>query len=140
MGARRIARERALQALYKLDLAPGNVADALESAWQSDPDAPAGDAESHQFAHQLVEGTLNAQSALDSLIQEHSQNWRIERMARIDRNILRLAAFELKFRVEIPRRVTLNEAIELAKLYGTDDSSSFINGILDKLAIAVNKP
>jgi N utilization substance protein B len=79
------------------------------------------------------------QTALDALIEQHSQNWRIERMQRVDRNVLRLGVFELQHRVDIPRKVTINEAIELAKLFGTEDSAAFINGVLDRIAIAVNK-
>ena len=76
---------------------------------------------------------------IDKLIEEHSHNWRLERMQRIDRNVLRIGVFELKQLPDIPRKVTINEAIELAKMFGTEDSAAFINGVLDRIAIAVNK-
>ena len=86
------------------------------------------------FAEELVQGVLSNEAAIDECIRSVSTNWKLERMALVDRNILRIAAYELMFRAEIPRKVSLNEAIEIAKRYGTEDSSSFINGILDKIA------
>jgi N utilization substance protein B len=77
---------------------------------------------------------------LDELIEAHSHNWRLERMARVDRNVLRLGTFELKYRPDIPRKVTINEAIELGKRFGNEESAAFINGLLDRLAVAVGKP
>ena len=143
MGARHIARERALQALYQLDVADGpSVRDALEAAWSSgaegDP-APVAD-EMRQFALELVEGVREKLTELDAKIEQHSTNWRIDRMSRIDRNVLRLGAYELEFRPDVPRKVALNEAVELGKKYGTEESSSFINGLLDKLAQGIDKP
>jgi N utilization substance protein B len=76
---------------------------------------------------------------IDALIESHSHNWRVDRMARIDRNVLRLAIYELKYRSDIPRNVTLNEAIELGKIFGAEGSSAFINGLLDKIAAALEK-
>ncbi len=87
-----------------------------------------------QFVERLVRGTLGHLSALDDLLTRCSINWKVPRMARVDRNILRLAAYELAFEADVPSRVTLNEYIELAKRYGTEDSGAFVNGILDKVA------
>ena len=145
MGARRIARERALQALYQLDVQGDgpSVRDALEAAWgagtdggEDGPGAP----EMKQFALELVEGVREKLSLLDKKIEQHSTNWRIDRMSRIDRNVLRLGAYELEFRPDVPKRVALNEAVELGKKYGTEESSAFINGLLDKLAQGIDKP
>lgn len=143
MGARRQGRERALQALYQLEMAQTTPLDALEAAWTSDDDGgPAGkpDPEARKFAAELVEGVWKNLKEIDGLIQEHSHNWRVDRMSRIDRNVLRLAIFELRFRPEIPRKVTLNEAIELGKNFGAEESAGFINGLLDRVATVLGKP
>jgi transcription antitermination protein NusB len=138
MGSRRTGRERALQALYQLDVAEGGPREALEAAWASSEEGQ-NDANAHAFAAELVNGVQQQLAHIDALIEEHSHNWRLERMARIDRNILRLAIFELKYREDIPRKVTLNEAIELGKRFGTEESSAFINGLLDRVAVALEK-
>lgn len=140
MGARRTARERALQALYQLDMSGGNPEEALSSAWESVAvEEPKPDPAAITFARALVDGVVTNLKVIDALIEEHSHNWRIDRMDRIDRNVLRLAIFELKFRDDIPRKVTLNEAIELGKLFGTEGSSAFVNGLLDRVAVALGK-
>lgn len=145
MGARRTARERALQALYGLEMSKGLPADALEQAWSSasqDPDARKdadSDPAARKFAQELVDGVAQHLADIDALLETHSHNWRLDRMSRIDRNILRLAVFELLHRADIPRKVTLNEAIELGKNFGTEESSAFINGLLDRIAVALNK-
>jgi len=90
--------------------------------------------DSREFADRLVRGTMDNLEAIDRSIGEVSIHWKISRMACVDRNILRMAAYELFHVDEVPKRVTLNEAIEIAKRYGAEDSWAFINGILDKLA------
>lgn len=141
MGARRTARERVLQALYQLESSPtARPADALESAWTASDDEGPKEAGAHSFALELLEGVLKEASGLDALIEEHSHNWRLERMSKIDRNVLRLGVYELKFRADIPRKVSINEAIELGKKFGTEESSAFINGLLDRVAVALAKP
>ena len=150
MGARRLGRERALQALYQLEMSHITPQDALEAAWTSeDPDvpdatgaakpAPKPDPEAKRFAAELVEGVWTHVRELDAIIQEHSHNWRVDRMSRIDRNILRLGIFELKYRDDIPRKVTLNEAIELGKTFGAEESGAFVNGLLDKVSQVLGK-
>ena len=86
------------------------------------------------FVDTLVRGAMDHQRAIDGLIGQSSLNWKVIRMNRVDRNILRLAAFELAFEPDVPARAVLNEAIELAKRYGTEDSGKFVNGILDRIA------
>jgi transcription antitermination protein NusB len=141
MGARHLGRERALQALYQLEQdASASPAAALDAAWSASDDAGPKDPEAHRFATSLVAGVKAHQAELDALIEQHSHNWRLERMQRIDRNVLRLGAYELKFIADIPKKVTINEAVELAKAFGTEDSAAFINGLLDRLALAVGKP
>lgn len=140
MGSRRRARERALQALYQLDMAPSTSAqEALESAWSASAEEGPRDEEAHAFAMELVDGVREHLSEIDKLIEKHSHNWRIDRMSRIDRNVLRLGIFELGHRPEIPKKVSINEAVELGKLFGTEESSSFINGLLDRVAQALGK-
>ncbi len=141
MGARRVARERALQALYQVEQNPAATSlDALEAAWSASDDEGGREPASHDFALRLVEGVRTNLAALDALLEEHSHNWRLDRMARVDRNVLRLGVYELQHCADIPRKVTINEAIELAKKFGNEESASFINGLLDRVAVAVNKP
>lgn len=140
MGSRHTGRERALQALYQLDQnEKATPAEAVEAAWAASDDQGARDGAAHAFATELVGGVREHLSALDELIEQHSQNWRIDRMQRVDRNVLRLGVFELVHREDIPKKVTINEAVELAKTFGTEDSAAFINGVLDRIALAVNK-
>ena len=139
-GTRRLARERALQALYQLDVSGGiGVEEALEWAWAANAQEEPKQEVAHRFATELVDGVCEALEEIDTLLGAHSHHWRLERMSSIDRNILRLGVFELKYRPDIPKKVTLNEAIELAKKYGTENSSAFINGLLDRLATDIPK-
>ena len=141
MGARRTARERALQALFQLDgeATTATAASALESAWAaSDEEGPA-EPEAKDFATQIVEGVRAHLADIDPLLEQHSHHWRLDRMSRIDRNVLRLGAWELKYCDDIPKKVTLNEAVELGKKFGTEESSGFINGLLDKIAATLGK-
>jgi N utilization substance protein B len=139
MGARRTGRERALQALYPMEMSKTAADESLEAAWAAEPEGRQ-DPEAEKFARELVQGVGDHRAEIDQLIEQHSHNWRLDRMSRIDRNILRVAVFELKFRDDIPRKVTINEAVELGKRFGTEESSAFINGLLDRVAIALNKP
>ncbi len=138
MGARRTARERALQALYQLEMADGQPGEALQSAWSA-AGSEQPDPEAQQFALSLVEGVRDHLDEIDAMIQTHSHHWRIDRMTRIDRNVLRLGIFELKYLVDIPGKVSINEAVELGKRFGTEDSSAFINGLLDRIASSLQK-
>ena len=138
MGARRVARERALQALYQMEMSETSPDEALGAAWSAEGGADEEEAKS--FALRLVKGTREHVTELDAMIETHSHNWRVDRMSRIDRNVLRLASFELKYCPEVPRKVTLNEAVELGKKFGTSESSAFINGLLDRVAQTLEKP
>jgi N utilization substance protein B len=128
MGARRKSREHALQILYQMDINRIKAEEALPlftSLLDREELLP--------FTEELVLGVEKHKEFIDAVIKEHSENWRLERMATVDRNILRLAVFELLFRKDIPPKVTLNEAIDLGKKFGTQDSGSFINGVLDSV-------
>ena len=140
MGARRTGRERALQALYQLEMAEGtSSSEALASAWSASSEEGKPDPDAVKFAQELVEGVRANQAEIDELIEKHSHNWRLDRMSRIDRNVLRLGVFELKYRPDIPKKVSINEAVELGKNFGTEESSAFVNGLLDRVAAALGK-
>jgi transcription antitermination protein NusB len=98
------------------------------------------DPESRAYADQCVRGVAALRESLDKQIGEASQHWRIERMTRVDRNVLRLGSWELVERTDVPRAVVLDEAVELAKTYGNDDSGAFVNGVLNRVADAVGRP
>jgi transcription antitermination protein NusB len=129
-GRRRKAREVALQFLYQLDLQ--EEADPVPHAaefWSRH----SLDADGREFADELVRGAMGARSEIDDAIRRFTEHWDLERMAVVDRNILRLAVYELGWRTETPPKVVINEAIEIAKKFGTRESSRFINGILDRV-------
>ncbi len=129
MTIRRRAREIALQVLYQMDILQGDPREAL--ALYFDHFRPSEKA--REFCQRLVEGVCREQGEIDRLIEENAQNWTLKRMAVVDRNILRMATFELLNCPDIPFKASLNEAIELAKKFGTDDSGAFINGVLDQI-------
>ena len=129
MGKRRRGREYALQLLFQLDLSGGNPEDLFEDFW----DGLNPSTEVLEYAESLVKGTWSQVEFLDTEISGAAQHWRIERMAAVDRNVLRLASWELIFELDTPPAVVLDEAIEVAKKYGSEDSGSFINGILDTI-------
>ncbi|MEM9691495.1 MAG: transcription antitermination factor NusB [Myxococcota bacterium] len=129
MGARTSGREAALQMMFAHDIARHSTDQLIARYWREVP----GDVEGREFADELVRGTIGERDHLDELISAASKNWRIERMARVDRNILRLGAYELK-RSGAPKEVVLDEAVELAKRYGAEGSSVFVNGVLDRIA------
>ena len=139
MGNRRKGRELALQILYQLDGADVSAEQGLALFWKSfsqseereDESEPVDDAE-RAFATELVRGVRTHLADLDETIGRASRNWRLERMARVDRNLLRLALFELKLSTDVPPKVAINEAIEIAKRFGTAESPAFVNGILDR--------
>jgi transcription antitermination protein NusB len=139
MGARRTARERALQALYQLEMTDGRADDALAAAWGASAEVEKPDPETQRFARELVSGVRSNLAEIDALIREYSHHWRIDRMTRVDRNVLRIGIFELKYRADIPRSVSIDEAVELGKIYGTEESSAFVNGLLDRIAQALSK-
>jgi N utilization substance protein B len=146
MRKRTRSREFALQILYELDLAPSNIDEALEDFWMDRTDLELSSPEKialeedkkepevREYTEKLVRGTLEKQVSIDQLIERYAENWEMQRMACVDRNILRLATYEILHIEEIPVKVAINEAVELAKRYGEQDSSKFVNGILDRIA------
>jgi len=143
MGQRRKSREIALQMLYQMEMTgqpPHEVIDLYYEMASGDDDKSPNFAESvRPFAEQLLNGVYQHRDELDAMIVEASENWRIERMSIIDRNVLRIALYEMLYRIEIPPKVSINEAIDLGKTFGSPDSGSFINGILDRLLREVDR-
>ena len=129
MRNRTKSREYALQMLYQADIRRADPQQVLEGFWR-EPE-PAGEIKA--FANELFSGTMAHLADIDAVIASHADNWDIKRMAVIDRNILRLGAFELLHQEGVPPKVCINEAIELAKRFGDAESGKFINGILDAI-------
>lgn len=161
MGKRREARERAVQFLFQHDInPPEDLEAALSHFWESQraaaiaedkgvatwgqpvelPPPTADEAAIRVFAEPLIRGTLEHRDAADELIKKHAQNWELHRMAAVDRNILRLAIYEMLYRDDIPPVVSINEAVDIAKKFSTQDSGKFVNGILDKVKGELMRP
>ncbi len=130
MGARHTGREAALQMLFQLEASGASVEDVIAMFWRSFESDPEG----RGYADEIVRGVSSRMSEVDARIRKASTNWRLERMARVDRNLLRLGAWELERSRDVPRAVILDESVELAKSYGTEESSSFVNGVLNRVA------
>jgi transcription antitermination protein NusB len=130
MGARTSGREAALQMLFAAEISGGSPERVVATYWRETP----GDPEGREYADSVVRGVLGEAAAVDEIIRKASTNWRLERMARVDRNVLRLGAWELLRNPDVPRAVILDEAVELAKRFGSEDSGAFVNGVLDRIA------
>jgi len=161
MGKRREARERAVQFLFQNDLnPPEDLQAALSHFWDSQraaaiaeekggatwgqemelPPPSADEAAVRLFADPLIRGALEHRDEADSLIKKYAKNWELHRIAAVDRNILRLAIFEMLHRDDIPPVVSINEAVDIAKKFSTQDSGKFVNGILDKVKGDLMRP
>ncbi len=161
MRKRREARERAVQFLFQNDLnPPENLPAALDSFWDNTrlnqvldqaagptwgervelPPPSAEEAATRLFADDLIRGVLEHREQLDEMIRVHAKNWDLRRMAVVDRNVMRLAIFEMLHRPDIPPVVSINEAVDIAKRFSTTDSGKFVNGILDKVKDGILRP
>jgi N utilization substance protein B len=161
MGKRREGRERAIQFLFQHDLnPPEDLAGALDQFWESQraaaiagdkgaatwgqvvelPPPTTGEAAVRLFADPLIRGTLEHRDEADEVIKKHAINWELHRIAAVDRNILRLAIYEMLHRLDIPPVVSINEAVDIAKKFSTQDSGKFVNGILDKVKGELMRP
>ena len=161
MGKRREARERAVQFLFQHDLnPPDDLGAALNQFWESQraaaiaedkgmatwgqsvelPPPTAEEAAVRLFADPLIRGVLEHRDEADTVIKKHAQNWELHRLAAVDRNILRLAIYEMLHREDIPPVVSINEAVDIAKKFSTQDSGKFVNGILDKVKGELMRP
>jgi N utilization substance protein B len=139
MGSRRKGREAALRILYFMDVSNVSVAQAIKSYWGHLVDDDAG-AEGADFANRIAQAYAEQEAEINDLIRSASHHWRLERMPVVDRNVLRVAIVELREMDDIPKRVTLNEAVELAKRFGSEGSGAFVNGVLDRIATQLGKP
>ena len=137
MRKRTKARQSALQILYQKDITNDYSSDSLENFWQSSTQKI--DSAAKQFTLELVRGIQEYREIIDQKIAQYAKNWELKRMAVVDRNILRLACFELLYCPDIPSKVTINEAIELAKRFSGLAAGKFVNGILDKIRLNVAK-
>ena len=161
MGKRREARERAVQFLFQHDLnPPADLDRALDEFWESQraaaiagdkgpatwgehvelPPPSAAESEVRLFAEPLIRGTVQHRDEVDEHIKQHVKNWELHRIAAVDRNILRLAIYEMLHRDDIPPVVSINEAVDIAKKFSTQDSGKFVNGILDKVKGELMRP
>jgi transcription antitermination protein NusB len=160
MGKRREARERAVQFLFQYDLnPPENLEAALDHFWTSQrmaalvddtkptygqlPELPPPTAEetaTRLFADPLIRGVLQHRNECDEIIKKHAKNWDLHRIATVDRNVMRLAIYEMLHREDIPPVVSINEAVDIAKKFSTQDSGKFVNGILDKVKGELMRP
>ena len=161
MGKRREARERAVQFLFQHDLnPPEDLNRALEEFWQTQraaaiagekgpatwgqavelPPPTAEEAETRLFADPLIRGVIGHRDAIDEKIKGHAKNWDLHRIATVDRNIMRLAIYEMLYREDIPPIVSINEAVDIAKKFSTQDSGKFVNCILDKIKGELMRP
>jgi N utilization substance protein B len=130
MGPRRKAREYALQMLFQWDITHDAIDQIAATFFQNQPEESAAVID---FARSLVAGTIDHVEEIDRIIQRHAQHWRLDRMATVDRNLLRLATHEFMHDNETPKTVVINEAIEIARRFSTQESPQFINGILDSI-------
>ena len=161
MGKRREARERAVQFLFQHDLnPPADLKAALDQFWESQrtaaiaeekavatwgqpvelPPPTTEEAGVRLFADPLITGALEQRDTIDAIIKKHAKNWELHRIAAVDRNILRLAIYEMLHRQDIPPIVSINEAVDIAKKFSTQDSGKFVNGILDKVKGELLRP
>lgn len=135
MGKRRKSREHALKILYRKDITKENINEIIKSYWEESKV----NSDIKGFSIQLAKGTTSNIGKIDRCIKKVSEHWSLDRMSVIDRNILRAAVHELLFMKDIPPKVAIDEAIEIAKKFGTDDSADFVNGLLDKIKSEMEK-
>jgi transcription antitermination factor NusB len=138
MRKRSKAREYVLQMLYQVDITRGDWQEILKGFWESNEQGDIS-LELKDFSAQLLGGVIEHMQDIDKKISKYAANWQLERMAFVDRNIMRLGCFELIFREDIPPKVTINEAVELAKKYSGSESGKFVNAILDQIKIEKEK-
>ena len=135
MGNRRKSRELAMQALFYMDMNQNDSNESLERFCMHFSTSK----KARPFFLKLVKGVIQAKTEIDAIIENFSDNWKISRMSCVDRNIMRIAVYELLYCQDIPSKVSINEAIDVGKKFGTEESGAFINGILDSIRIALKK-
>lgn len=133
MRVRTRARELALQFLYGVDVQGADYRTQLDAFLREELSGKPGEADAAAYARQVVDGVMLHRPAIDLLLAEAAQNWGLARMAAVDRNVLRIGVYEMLHEADVPTKVAINEAIELAKRYSTEQSGGFVNGILDRI-------
>jgi len=131
MGSRRLGRTIAFQTLYRYDLNEAPLEELLDFSWLDERKRASRDQDALAFARLIIQGTIENLSTIDEAIKEQLEHWDFERLSRIDCAILRISVYCLLFQGDIPISVTIDEAVQLAKIFGTDDSYRFVNGVLD---------
>lgn len=127
---RREAREKALQALFQIELNEMSLDQAIKNIMEDEQD---------DYMEKLVEGVMANKAEIDAIIEPNLDNWRMDRLSKVDLSLLRLSVYEIKYLDDVPNRVSLNESIEIAKIYSDEKSSKFINGVLANIARKINK-
>jgi len=135
MGIRRRSRELAMQALFYMDINNNSSQEMIERFCENFSHPP----KTRAFFLKLVNGVIAARPEIDALIERFSKNWQISRMSFVDRNVIRIAVYEMLFCPDIPSKVTINEAVDVGKKFGSEESGAFINGIIDSIRIAIEK-
>lgn len=142
---RRLAREIAVSSLYQMEMNEVSAAEAVDMLMEElrqDNEIGADPSEigsTDEFARELVYGVMEHRQAIDGMLQQFLTGWQVDRLSRVDRQVLRLACYEMVFRDDVPPKATINEAIELAKHFGTEESGKFVNGVLGKLLLGVDE-
>jgi len=136
MGKRREGREAAVQYLFQRDLHGSGPATEIDDFWK----LREGSARTRQFGDELITGILGHQAAIDEQIKRFTANYELHRIAAVDRNVLRVAIYEMLFCPDVPPVVSINEAIEIAKAYGAEESGKFVNGVLDRIRHELKRP
>ncbi len=134
MGKRRLSRELVIQFLYLIEMNEGKIPDQLKLFWENH--SAAEDVQS--FSEDILQDIFDHKEAIDARLEKYSDNWTLSRMAVIDRNLLRMAASEILYSKTVPPKVAIDEAVEIAKRFGSEDSAHFINGILDRVLKEMN--
>ena len=136
MATRREAREWAVQILFQWDFNPGEMDRVLKDFWSERK----GSARERQFAESLARGAIEKRESVDEAIRKYADNWDIRRMGAVDRNVMRIAVYEMLYRPDIPPVVSINEAVDIARDFSDDASAKFVNGILDRLRKDLDRP
>ena len=134
MQVRRKARTIALEIIYQREITKASLDEIIRNRNRAGEGEP-----SSEFSMKLINGVVNHQSEIDDLIEGYADNWALDRMPSLDRNIIRISLYEMLYEEDIPFSVSINEAVELAKIYGTDDSGKFVNGVLGRIASDLEK-
>ena len=135
MGIRRRSRELAMQALFYMDIHQNSSQELLERFCEYFPPPE----KTRPFFFKLVNGVLATRTEIDALIERYSENWQLSRMSFVDRNVIRIAVYEMLYCSDIPPKVSINEAVDIGKKFGTEESGAFINGIIDSIRIELEK-